>query len=271
MIENFEQYAVYLNHWIRSQEKKGFGLRKKIADMLGVKTSYISQVLSGAVVLKEEYALPINALFQHTELEGDYFIALVSVDRATNHQMKQYYKKKAREIRERLKELVQATDLTKIIDHEALFEEYYSSWIYTAVHALSGVIGIDSEILKQKLQISDGTATKVLKYLAKMELIVQEGQYFRHSGLGLHLPKENKWVNRHHINWKIKTAETLNRGESRGLHYTSVATMSSKEMELVKQIIYATIQEIRHHIAKAKDEEVYCYSIDFYPVIEGSK
>lgn len=270
MIENFKDYTTYLNHWIKAQPNDGFGLRKKISDHLGVQTSYFSQVLSGKVVLKEDYALLLNDYLRHDYLESDYFLTLVAIDRASSHGLKNYYQNKAQEIRAKIKQVVTGEDQkVKILDEESQYDEFYSSWIYSAVHALAALEGITLAALKNQLEISKSSAKKIIHYLSELGLIIKEENQFKHSGKGLHLSKDHKWVQRHHINWKIKTLEILQQGQPEDLHYTSVANFSAHEAEIIKDLMRSMIRDVRAHISKAKDENIYCYSLDFFPVVRS--
>lgn len=268
MIENFKDYTTYLNHWIKAQPNDGFGLRKKISDHLGVQTSYFSQVLSGKVVLKEDYALVLNDYLRHDFIESDYFLTLVAIDRASSRGLKNYYQNKAQEIRAKLKQVVNGQDQkVKILDQETQYDEFYSSWAYSAVHALTALEGVTLATLKSQLGISETSAKKIIHYLTELGLVIKEENQFKHSGKGLHLSKDHKWVQRHHINWKIKTLEILQQSHPDDLHYTSVASFSAREAEIIKDLMRSLIQDVRSHISKAKDENVYYYSLDFFPVM----
>jgi uncharacterized protein (TIGR02147 family) len=265
MIQNHNNYVTYLNNWIKSSPGGGHGVRKKIAELLNVQTSYISQVLSGHVTLKEEYVIRLSEFLNLDPTESDYFIALVGIERASSIDLRKYYKEKAERLRSQLQQsALKNTSTEPIVTND--FGEYYSSWHYSAIHMLSLTRPISVDDVCSEVNISKRKAERILKYLASQELVIFEKGFYRHNKKNIHLGRDHTWINQKHINWRLKSIEQMQINPEKNLHYTSVAVFTEKEAEIIKNKLHEVIRDIRATIAEAKDESVYVYSLDLYPL-----
>src|ERR1039457_3217815 len=78
----FDNYKEFVRKKLRGTTNKGHGQYSRIAEHLSIHTSMVSQVFGGEKHLTFEQACGICNYFGFTELETDYFIALVQLDRA---------------------------------------------------------------------------------------------------------------------------------------------------------------------------------------------
>jgi len=90
-ILKYDNYKSYLRDWIDSQEKKGRGQLKLMAEHLGVKASLLSAILNTERNITMEQAFELNSFLQHDEIQSEFFIILVSVDRAGTYKLKDYF------------------------------------------------------------------------------------------------------------------------------------------------------------------------------------
>lgn len=270
MIQNFNNYVNYLNHWIKSSPNGGHGVRKKIAELLNVQTSYISQVLSGTVTLKEEYVIRLSEFLNLEALESDYFIALVGLERASSVDLRKYYKEKAERLRSQLQQNALKDTASEPVASED-FGEYYSSWHYSAIHMMSLTRPLNAEIICAQINISKRKAERILKYLLTNGFVTYEKGFYKYTKKSIHMSKQHHWAYQHHVNWRLKSIEQMQIEQmqadpERNLHYTSVAVFTDKEAEIIKNKFHELIREIRTTIAEAQDETVYVYSMDLFPL-----
>ena len=85
----------------------------------------------------------------------------------------------------------------------------------------------------------------------------------------LHLDKKSEHVIRHHTNWRLQSVRALEHDTPNDFHYSSVVTMSKKDLPRVREILIGAIEEIRGVIRESGDEVVYSYLLDLFPVLEG--
>ena len=87
-IYNFHNTIEFLRFYLQNQPKKGRGGIKKIAELLNIDSSQVSQVLSGKKTFTEEQALKVTHFCNLNELESDYFLCLVKIERAGTTDLK---------------------------------------------------------------------------------------------------------------------------------------------------------------------------------------
>ncbi|MBY0315027.1 MAG: TIGR02147 family protein [Bdellovibrionales bacterium] len=265
MIQNYTNYVTYLNHWIKSNPGGGHGVRKKIAEVLRMQTSYLSQVLSGTVTLKEEYVIPLARYLNLDPLESDYFMALVGMERASSVELRRYYKEITERLRSKLQQAALKGSSTEVRAGEDI-SEYYSSWHYSAIHMMSLTRPISADYVLTQIKISKSKVDRILKFLLANGFVTYEKGLYKYTQKSIHLERNHKWVHQHHINWRLKAIDQMQLDTDKNLHYTSVAVCTAKDAEVIKNRLHETIREIRRTISEAQDEAVYAYSIDFYPL-----
>src|ERR1700733_12172599 len=90
----FDNYKLFLADFIARQPRKGRGLVKAIGEHLRIDPSQVSQVLSGSKDFTEEHALLLSKFVGLNELECDYFMTLVKIERAGSKILKDHYRQK---------------------------------------------------------------------------------------------------------------------------------------------------------------------------------
>ena len=81
------------------------GLRSKVAEHLGVKGAFISQVLGGKQNLSLEQAIKLADFLSMAPEEEDYLVLLVNFERAGSQRLQEHLEKKVRRIQESRKEI----------------------------------------------------------------------------------------------------------------------------------------------------------------------
>ena len=89
-----DDYKQILKNFIKSQPRNGHGLVKAIGEHLGVDPSQVSQVLSGNKDFTEEQALQLFTFVGFNEIESEYFLTLIKIERAGTKLLKDHYRKR---------------------------------------------------------------------------------------------------------------------------------------------------------------------------------
>lgn len=90
----FENYKAFIRHMIATHPVLGRGGIKKIAEALRVHPSLISQVLSGLKDLTSEQGNELAIFFDLSELETEYFLCLIDIERAGTARLKSFLQAK---------------------------------------------------------------------------------------------------------------------------------------------------------------------------------
>jgi hypothetical protein len=89
-IFDFKNYKAFIRSMIASHPDLGRGSIKKMAEALRVHPSLISQVLNGIKDFTSEQANDIATFFCLTEVETEYFLCLVDIERAGTTRLKAF-------------------------------------------------------------------------------------------------------------------------------------------------------------------------------------
>lgn len=108
IIFEFKDYKQFVRHMINTQPILGRGSVKKMAESLRVHPSLISQVLKGTKEFTAEQANEVAAFLNLNELETEYFLCLVDIERAGTTRLKTFLQNK----RDRLVLSAKATEVS---------------------------------------------------------------------------------------------------------------------------------------------------------------
>jgi hypothetical protein len=78
------------------------------------------------------------------------------------------------------------------------------------------------------------------------------------------LGNDSKNILKHHTNWRLQAAESLDREELKDLHYSGVVSLSAADATKVKNIFLESIKASQSVIKDSKEEELCAVIIDFF-------
>lgn len=192
------------------------------------------------------------------------FVGLVQLDRAGNQEARTKCKRDLERIKEKsesLKErLTKDTVLTE--EHNAIF---YSHWFYVATKLLSSIPGnYTAEKIAEGLGISLVQIKKALEFLLSVGLCVESDGKIKPGPRNTHLEANSPMVGRHHQNWRMKGFEKMGDMKSTELFLTMPATMSEKDVFILREKIVSFIEDFVKIIDSSKGEKMYCLNIDWF-------
>jgi uncharacterized protein (TIGR02147 family) len=259
-----QNYKQFLTVRILAYPAKGHGIRSELAKFLGCQTSYLSRVLNGDAHLSLEQALAAAHFFELNQEETQYLLLLVQVARAGNHDLVRHFQAQLDQLSQKrlsLKERLAVSEALSPEDHNI----YFSSWYYSAVHALVSIPRYQELAeLAKRLQITRVKTKEILDFLLSRGLIKKEKDRYLVGTRRLHLSAQSSLVSRHHTNWRMRAIHSLDSGREQDLHYSSVVTCTEQDALKIKTLMVETIEKIRANIKAAKDEELFSYSFDLF-------
>ena len=86
-------YRTLIKNYLETLPNKGRGELAKIARHLEVNSTLVSQVMSGSRDFSHEQALELSQYMGLSELESEYFILLVQLEKAGTQNLKTYIRK----------------------------------------------------------------------------------------------------------------------------------------------------------------------------------
>jgi len=265
-IFEFTDYKHFVRKKLREAGNKGYGQYTRIAKHLNIHTSMVSQVFNGSKHLTFEQACRACSFFGFTELETDFFIALVQLERAGTPEAKDKcqrdlnrLKAKSESVKARVGKDVELSE-----EHNATF---YSQWFYTAIKLLSSIPEHHTpEIISRTLGIPLISVNRALEFLLSVGLCVEQDGKIKPGPRNTHLGAESPLVGRHHQNWRVKGFEKMGTLLPSELFFTMPATLSEKDTLILRQKIVEFIEEFVKVIDSSRGETLYCLNMDWFRI-----
>jgi uncharacterized protein (TIGR02147 family) len=266
-IYDYDDYRKYLLDWIESRPKNGRGLRAELARALTSPVSHISQVLSGVSDLTFEQAEDVSQYIGHDSEESDFFLQLLHLARAGTQNLKIRIAEKIKKAREKRFNLKERLGVQESIssEHKA---QFYSSWIYVAVH-----IALTIDTLKTKAALanyfglSQTRCSEILEYMKEMSLVENYGEHYSVTAKRIHLGNDSPMLLKHHINWRLQAIQSIEKLNAQtDLHYSSVVSLSTSDVQKIKSILIKTIDDTKKIIHASEEEELHSFCLDFFRV-----
>lgn len=263
---DFDSYKKFVHFKLLESPNKGHGKFSRMAKSLNVHSSLISQIFKGSKHLTVEQACGVCKLFDLTEIETDYFLALVQFDRAGTEDAKKKFQRDLQSLRARSLSLRARTRVDKELT-EAEKAIFYSQWYYTAVALLPFINGYGTaQSIAEKLQLDLTLVRQALEFLVANGFCVEKEDKIVGGHAHTYLTDHSPMINRHHMNWRVKAFERINARVGGELYFTMPLTISTTDATLVQKKMVDFLEDIRQLVVKSKSEQLFCLNIDWYNV-----
>lgn len=245
---------------------QGRGQFQSIAQHLSVHTTLISHVFSGDKDLNLEQGFALCDYFGFTELEREYFLALLGRDRAGTAKLKKYFEDKIERFKKQSQNLTHRLVNRSVlkIEDQALF---YSEWYFSAVRLLISIEhDQDPSSLSEKLGISVERVNYVLDFLIKTNLLIKEKGQYQLGPKRTHLDASSPLAARHHKNWHLKAMESYEKISADEIIFTCPVLLEEKDVIKIKKLIMEFIDNADKVFEASGSEKLYCLNIDWVKV-----
>ena len=263
---DYAHYKTYLNAKIRLRDERGY--KSKIAQALSCDLGYVSRVLNGDAHFSLEQTDALNAFLVHSPLESQFFLSLVSKERAGTVSLRKHFESQlATLLQQRLniESRIQPTRALSTADQA----RYYSSWQYSAVHLMLAIPAFQTaDAIQARLRLSHKRVHEILDFLVSIGLAKQERKNFVIGSQAIHLGNDSSFIAQHHANWRMKAVELLESENPSATHYSSVVSIGKKDLAKIKETLIQVIESIRSTVRDSGDEVVWCYNLDWFPVVD---
>lgn len=264
-IYDFSSYKDYLIDKGHSER----GLLTKLADAAECQKSYLSACLNGKSQLTLDHALGIAELIGLDDNEQDYFFLLIEKEKASTIKLRRKLDSKLKNLSREAYRLKNQQKDTHVISTESDtgLGLYYSSWIPTALHMLTSVRELQTAPqLAQRLNISKELTTVFLNQLQTLDFVKKEGSNYKWSSGNLHLADNSAWISNHHMNWRLRAVDNVQKNDASATHYTAIQSMSEADFEALKKKIAHFIKEFNRISDPSTPEEAFAINIDFFKI-----
>ena len=259
---DFKDYKSYLlfreNGWIER------GFRSRMADQARCQPPFVTQVLNGDKHFSLEQADKINGFLNHSKDESHFFILLIEYVRAGTDSLREHFKQRMEELREKHLNL----QMRLQIKNELTVEDktiYYSSWKYGAIHICTTIPELTNvPAIAQRLSLSEAEVQDCADFLLKTGLVERKARGFVAGKNFLHLGRDTKLLESHHSQWRMVALRHFAHMQEQDVHYSAAVTMSKKDMERIREVLVGAIDQAAEIIRPSESEDVYVFNLDFF-------
>ncbi|MGK5083850.1 DUF4423 domain-containing protein [Bdellovibrionota bacterium FG-1] len=262
-IFDFSNYRDFVIKTVRSLPKAGRGEFLKIANHLKIHTSTLSQVLSGLKHFTLDQACALADYFGFNELETQYLLYLVELDRAGTERLRVTLRKQMAKIKEQSRELSAVVPGKRTLSEEekAIF---YSNWFYTGIWALTSIPGHQtSEAISQYFGLPKLLVNRVILFLVSTGLCIEENGRLRPGTTYVHLEADSPFIGRHHASWRQKAIERHPILSESEIAYSSPMSLSRDDAEKVRKRVVEWVEQINRVRDPSPCETLYFLNIDW--------
>lgn len=260
----FNNYQLYLKYQLERQGKGRRGLKSQFAEAVKCNPAYVTRLLEGTALLSLEQGLRANIFLGHTAEEGEFFLALIGLARAGSTELKDYFKKRLESLREQRSQLSKRIKATESLP-EVIQGKYYSLWLYAAVDIATSIPSLQTvQALSEYFEIPLAEVTSILSFLEEAGMVHYEEGLWKNTNRSIYLSPDSPHLRKHHLNWRLKAMQLIERVQTKNLHYSSVVSISHKEFENLKQHFIQSVIKAREIVKDSPNEVVAGYNIDCF-------
>lgn len=265
-IFDYNDPRTFIKKRLQEMPKQGYGHLRKLSEFVGIHTTLTSQVLSGLKSFTPEQACLVAEYFGLSDIESEYFVSLVLVERAGNQNYKKMLKQRLESLRKQSAEIVNRVQVDRILTDEQR-AVFYSDWLYTAIRQLCSIEGYNSiDQIQSYLGVSRRRVKQIVDFLLLTKLCVEEKGKLKVGPKATHLESSSPWVRVHHINWREKAIGKMSDEGEDKLHFTCPLTLSKRDVTRVREKIIQFINEVNAIVDPSPSEELHCLNIDWFKI-----
>ncbi|MCF8059414.1 MAG: TIGR02147 family protein [Bacteriovoracaceae bacterium] len=263
-IYEYLDYKEYIINLASTYPKGGRGLFGKMAKALGVSSVLVSQIFKGAKDLQLDHAILLCKFFELNELETEYFVALLSKQRAGNKTLRDFYNQQIFQLQTRALNLKNHLPKKNEVSEESK-TEFYSSWIYSAIRQSCALEEVKTiEDLQELYSLPPHILQEKVNFLIKNNLLVKNKEGLN-LGIGsTYLSKESSLVHSHRKNWRLKAIDSFSNNNPEDLFFVAPMVISEDLAVKLRAKFVEMIKELYEEAPKAAPEVTCCLNIDFF-------
>lgn len=269
-IFDFGDYRQFVRKKLQSLPKKGRGQLQRLAAHINVHPTLVSQVLRGDKNFTSEQACSLADFFGLQNLEFEYLLGLVELERAGNQTLKKYWREKIDHIlAEQTKSTSRIASFTSLDGTPA--SDFYSSWEYSGIRLSTSIGRLKTiEDISNRLGIPVVRVQEILNFLLETGLCKQENDRISMGPSRTHVRPDSPLNVRHQINWRMKALQMIGSRRAHELNYSMPLTISYQDREKVKALLLETIGSVASLVDQSGSDELCCLTIDWFDVRKAS-
>jgi len=261
-LHEFDDYRDYLRDYLKHLPRKGRGELSRWAAQLNTNSTLVSQVMAGTRELSMDQAYRLSQHLGLNSEETEFFLLLVQHSRAGTGEFRNHLKSR---IEQRRKE---ALKIAKHVTTEGELSEtekaqFYSSWIYSAVHLFTSMSSVSAHEIATRFGLTLEQTHDIVHFLNEIGLIQPENHRWKIAQKSTFVPFGSLHLNNHHRNWRIKWLNDLDRIRQEDLMFTGQVSLSRKDFTRLRKMAVEFIASVSQVVESSPAEELACFHLDW--------
>lgn len=261
---DFDDYKIYLGVKITHEAVLDRSYRARLSEHVQCQQSYLSQVLNGKPDFTLEQTYRLNQFLHHDKIESKYFMLLVEKSRAGTKELKQFFNEQITELKKsrfHLKSRLKETDDINAEDQN----KYYSAWFYSAIYVILSIPKYQSVFaIAQRFNLPEDLVGEAINFLKECGLIENVNGEYKVTKKRIHLDRNSTFIQRHHINWRSQSLQSVEKNLQTDMHFSTVVALSVADFEKIKEIFVQAVAKSREVIRPSPEEEIVAITLDVF-------
>lgn len=263
-IFDYSDYKKYLQDWLDALPRHGHGQMRRIAEHLNIHTTLVSQIFGGPKDLTLEQAMALCSFLSLGELESDYFVGLVELQRAGTTSLKALAERRLQRLRVLAEDLVNRLPRDRVLS-EAEKATFYSNWYYNGIWLLVMVPGFETpEAIADYFKLPLPLVQQVVGFLCDTGLLIKEGCRLTMGARYTHLETASPLIAGHHRIWRTMAMGRFDTLRKEELAFSAPLTLAREDFPKVRAEIVAFIERIWELVRSSPSEKLACLNIDWF-------
>lgn len=133
---------------------------------------------------------------------------------------------------------------------------YYSSWIWSAIHILTGCRGFSkAETIAGQLKIPLAVVKSILHQLSQLGLVREDPEGWHIAVFDIHIDHKQFALVPYHQSWRGKAMERQVYQDPKDFFYLSVQSINPKDLPKLRAIVMDAIESFRSAVVDSSPEE----------------
>jgi uncharacterized protein (TIGR02147 family) len=245
--------------------KGGRGQLSRLAEALGVHSTFVSLVFKEKRDLSREQALTVARHLNLTGLETDYFLELVQFSRAGTQQLRDYTLQKIRAAQEAAKKLSTRYEHERQLNAEER-QTFYSSWHFSAIRIFASTKpqGRTVDEISRRFSLPRETVVNAVHFLVETQLLRQEGDRYLVGAQRTFLDKGHPLLKCHHANWRLKALQQYEQLSDDEMMFTTSLSVSRADFARLRETLADFVKMTSRVIRETDPDEVACVNLDLF-------
>lgn len=263
---DYESYRAFIRNRVDSMPRKGHGQFRRIADFLGIQTSMLSQIMAGHREMNAETAALLCEFFGLNDLESDYFLCLVQLERAGNNRLRTQLRRQLKTLHAKSAEVEKRIPKVRELDDTAK-ATFYSQWYYSGIRLLTSIEEMNSiDALARRTRLPRNVVARAVEFLLSQGLCVSKNGMLSYGPQSTHIGADSSLVTRHHLNWRLKAMENLEGLKPSEIAFTSPVVVSAKDAEVIRRKLLDAIEDCVKIVDQSPSERLMCFNLDWVEI-----